>query len=146
MGAIGPAGVRVLNADVVGRLGIGADEIQRVAQRESEELRRRERAYRGDRPEPDVAGKVVVVVDDGLATGSTMRAAVTAIRAGRPARVVVAVPVGAPPSCADLEDVADEVVCARAPRLFQAVGQWYRDFAPTTDDEVARVVSASWPS
>lgn len=146
MGAIGPDGVRVLNADVVGRLHIADDDIERVAARESEELERRERAYRRDRPSPDVEGKVVVIVDDGLATGSTMRAAVVALRTRRPRRIVVAVPVGAPPTCADLEEVADEVVCVRTPRLFQAVGQWYRDFAPTTDDEVARLVSASWPS
>jgi predicted phosphoribosyltransferase len=141
MGAIAAGGVRVLNRDVVDRLGIGPDDIEAVAAREQAELERRARAYGGgDAAPPDVAGKVVVVVDDGLATGSTMRAAVAAVRALEPARVVVAVPVGAPSTCRALSTEADEVVCVQRPELFRAVGQWYEDFSPTTDDEIRRVL------
>ncbi len=140
MGAIASGGVRVLNNAVVDGLGIGEGEIERVAQREGQELERRTRLYRGDRPEPDLAGKVVIVVDDGLATGSTMRAAVAAIRRRAPARIVVAVPVGAPATCQELASEADDVVCLRMPHRFFAVGQWYRDFSATTDDEVAQAV------
>lgn len=100
------------------------------------ELQRRERLYRGDAPRPDLKGRTVILVDDGLATGSTMQAAVAALRQKRPAKVIVAVPVGATESCADLERVADEVVCAQMPEPFRAVGLWYVDFGQTTDEEV----------
>jgi predicted phosphoribosyltransferase len=140
MGAIAEGGVRVLNRDVVDRLRIDPDDIEAVAEREQAELERRTRAYGGQGAPPDVAGKVVVVVDDGLATGSTMRAAVAAVRALQPARVVVAVPVGAPTTCSALAAEADEVVCVQSPELFRAVGQWYEDFSPTTDDEIRRVL------
>ncbi len=145
MGAIGPGGVRVVNPTVVGSLGIPEDVVDEVAREEEAELARRQELYRGDREPPAVAGRVAIVVDDGLATGATMRAAVSAVRAYRPARVVVAVPVGARLTCRELEDVADEVVCARMPPTFQAVGQWYADFAPTTDAEIRRLLASPSP-
>jgi predicted phosphoribosyltransferase len=137
MGAIASGGVRVLNPSVIQGLAIGDDEIERVAARERRELERRTLLYRDGRPAPDLAGKVVIVVDDGLATGSTMRAAVAALRQLGPRRIVVAVPVGSPVTCGELREEADEVVCLRTPHHFSAVGEWYRDFAPTTDDQVA---------
>src|SRR5262245_37070546 len=127
MGALATGGVRVLNREVVEALGIPDEVVDAVAFEEEEELRRREREYRGDRPPPDVRGRVVILIDDGLATGSTMRAAVAALRRLGPARVVVAVPVGAPETCAELRGEADEVVCARTPDPFYAVGRWYDD-------------------
>ena len=141
MGAIASGGVRVLNRAVVEGLEIGEDVVEAVAARELHELERREAAYRDDRPPPDVNGKVVIVVDDGLATGSTMRAAVAALRAQGPSRIVVAVPVGSSATCHDLEAEADEVVCARMPVNFLAVGQWYHDFTPTTDDQIRRLLA-----
>lgn len=136
MGAIGSGGVRVLNEDVLAMLRVAPEVIDDVARREEMELERREREYRGTRPEPEIRGRTVVLVDDGLATGSTMRAAVEAIRGAAPARLVVAVPVGARETCEELRREADEVVCARTPEPFQAVGLWYRDFDQTTDAEV----------
>jgi putative phosphoribosyl transferase len=136
MGAIARGGIRVLNADAVRDADISPEVIDRVAERELAELERRERVYRGDRPAVDVEGRIVLLVDDGLATGSTMRAAVAALRRQRPGRIVVAAPVGAPQTCVEIRDEADEVICARTPDPFQAVGLWYRDFAPTTDEEV----------
>lgn len=143
MGAIASGGVRVLNQTVIDALGIGTDELDRVAERERQELDRRTRLYRGGRPAPDLAGKVVIAVDDGLATGSTMRAAVAALRQLGPRRIVVAVPVGAASTCQQLLEDADDVVCLRSPRHFHAVGQWYRDFSATTDDQVAEAVRTS---
>jgi putative phosphoribosyl transferase len=143
MGAIASGGVRVLNQDVVRWYGISASEIERVAQDEQAELERRERAYRGDRPAPDLTNKILVLIDDGLATGSTMRAAAQAVRAHRPSRVVIAVPVGAPQTCAELAAVADEVLCARMPEPFSAVGQWYLNFDQTDDDEVRELLQKS---
>jgi predicted phosphoribosyltransferase len=136
MGAVAGGGVRVLHRSVIDGLGIPDAVVDAVAEREGAEVLRRDQAYRRGLPPPDLAGKVVVVVDDGLATGSTMRAAVAAVRAGSPARVVVAVPVGARETCAQLADEADEVVCATMPESFVAVGQWYDDFTQTTDDEI----------
>jgi len=140
MGAIASGGVRVLNEAVIRGLRIGGDEIERVTARERDELERRTVRYRGARPQAELAGKVVIVVDDGLATGSTMRAAVAALRRLGPRRLVVAVPVGAPTTCRELMGEADEVVCLRTPHRFFAVGQWYRNFAATTDEEVAEAV------
>jgi putative phosphoribosyl transferase len=140
MGAIASGGVRVLNEDVVRWYQIPQDVIELVARDEERELARRERAYRNGRPAIPIEGKVVVLVDDGLATGSTMRAAVTAIRRLRPERVIVAVPVGARESCDELGAVADEVVCARMPASFSSVGVWYADFAQTTDAEVTALL------
>lgn len=142
MGAIASGGVRVLNDEVVNALRIGPQDIERVAQAEAEELERREAAYRGSRPSPPIEGRTVILVDDGLATGSSMRAAVTAVRQRRPARVVIAVPVGARETCEELRALADEVVCARMPQPFSAVGSWYRDFSQTTDAEVQALLAA----
>ena len=136
MGAIASGGARVLSPDVIGMLGISQASIEAVAVREQAELERRERAYRGERPAAAVRGRAVLIVDDGLATGATMRAAVQSLRAQGPARIVVAVPVGAPETCAEMRSEADEVVCARSPEPFEAVGAWYEDFAQTSDDEV----------
>lgn len=143
MGAIASGGVRVVNQDVVQWYGISEAAIDRIAREEQEELERRERVYRDDRPAPDLANKIVVLIDDGLATGSTMRAAVQAVRARRPARVVIAVPVGAPQTCAELAVSADEVICARMPEPFSAVGQWYLNFEQTDDAEVRELLQKS---
>jgi putative phosphoribosyl transferase len=140
MGAIASGGVRQVNRDVVEALGIPPSVLDAVAASEHVELERRERAYRGSRAPLTLAGKTVILVDDGLATGSTMRAAVMAVRQQQPARVVVAVPVGAVSTCADLATEADDVVCVRTPEPFVAVGLWYRDFSATTDDEVRTIL------
>lgn len=143
MGAIASGGVRVLNADVVRWYGISDAAIERIAREEQEELERRERAYRQDRPASVLKNRIVILIDDGLATGSTMRAAAQAVRTHGPAHVVIAVPVGAPQTCAELTAVADEVICARKPEPFSAVGQWYLNFDQTTDDEVRDLVQKS---
>jgi putative phosphoribosyl transferase len=143
MGAIASGGVRVLNEDVVRWYGISDAAIEHIAREEHEELERRERAYRGDRPAPDLTNRILILIDDGLATGSTMRAAAQAVRAHRPARVAIAVPVGAPQTCAELAAVADEVICARMPEPFSAVGQWYLNFDQTGDDEVRELLQKS---
>jgi len=142
MGAISTGGVRVLNRDVVDALRISPDVIDRVAAEEARELERRERSYRGDRAEPEVAGKNVILVDDGLATGSSMRAAVAALRQQRPARIVVAVPVAASSTCEELRREVDELVCGATPEPFMAVGRFYDDFSQTTDDEVRELLAA----
>jgi putative phosphoribosyl transferase len=136
MGAIASGGTWVLNNDVIESLNPPFRVVQAVAARERLELERRERAYRGNRPPLEVRGRTVILVDDGLATGSSMRAALRAIRRQGPARLVVAVPVGAMETCEELHDEADEVVCARAPYPFYSVGQWYEDFTQTSDEEV----------
>jgi len=136
MGAVASGGRRVLNDEIVRGLGISDTEIDAAVARELQELARRERLYRGDRPPPDVSGRTVVLVDDGLATGATMRAAVQALRQQQPARIVVAVPTASPDTCEALRAEADEVICTMTPEPFFAVGHWYDDFAQTTDDEV----------
>lgn len=136
MGAIASGDVTVRNDDVIGGLGIDDDTVERVAVREREELRRREQRFRGDRDTPSVEGKTVIVVDDGIATGSTVRAAVQALRRRKPARIVVAMPVAPREACGELEELADDVVCLQTPAPFMAVGAWYEDFRQTTDDEV----------
>ena len=141
MGAIASGGVRVLNEDVVNELRISDRWVDVVAARELAELRRREEAYRDGRPAPDVRGKVAILVDDGLATGASMRAAVSALKRLGPAKVVVAVPVGAAQTCRELEQIADEVVCAETPDPFYAVGTWYQDFDQTTDEEVRELLA-----
>ncbi|HET9589035.1 MAG TPA: phosphoribosyltransferase [Anaerolineales bacterium] len=136
IGAIASGGVRVLNNDIVQTLRIPERVIDRVAQRELQELERRERAYRGDRPMPDVRDRTVILIDDGLATGASMRAAVAGLRALHPAQIVVAVPTAAPETCAALEREVDQIVCAMTPEPFYGVGRWYEDFSQTTDEEV----------
>jgi len=136
MGAIASGGVRVLNEDVISMAGVSPDQIERVTQREEQELQRREQSYRGAGEPIDVAGKRVFLVDDGLATGSTMRAAVRALRAMHAGEVMVAVPVAAPETCEQLREEADDVVCLLTPAAFYAVGLWYEDFSQTSDEEV----------
>jgi predicted phosphoribosyltransferase len=141
MGAVATGGVRVLNDQVVNALGIPDYVIDAVVKWETDELKRREQLYRGNRPPPDVRGQTVILVDDGLATGSTMLAAVRALREQGPARIVVAVPVASPDTCEMLRAYVDEVVCAATPEPFYAVGFWYQDFAQTTDEEVRELLS-----
>lgn len=136
MGAIASGGVRVLNNNVVNMLGIRPEDIEAVTRAEQAELERREQAYRGARPTPEVRNRTVLLVDDGLATGSTMLAAVRALQAMQPARIVVAVPTAAAETCEDLRREADDVVCATTPEPFRAVGLWYEDFSQTSDEEV----------
>jgi len=144
MGAIATGGVRVVNEQVVGRLRLGEADLQRVAEAEERELARREGSYREGRGPPDLAGRVVILVDDGLATGSTMRAAVGAARRLGPARVVVAVPTAPASICQRLGEEADEVVCATTPRPFRAVGYSYRSFPQTSDEEVRSLLRSAW--
>ena len=144
MGAIASGGVRVRNEEVVDKLRIDDATLQRAAEVETRELARRERSYHGQRPPPDLAGRVVILVDDGLATGSTMRAAVAAARRLGPARVVVAVPTAPASTCEELRSEADEVVCVSTPRPFRAVGYSYRSFPQTTDEEVRELLQAAW--
>jgi predicted phosphoribosyltransferase len=143
MGAVASGGVRVLNDQVVRGLGIPDYVIDAVAGWELQELERRERLYRGQRPPPDVRGKTVILVDDGLATGSTMLAAVRALHQLGPARIVVAVPVASPDTCELLKSEVDEVVCAVTPEPFYAVGLWYQNFSQTTDEEVRELLEQS---
>src|SRR4051812_23541073 len=143
MGAISTGGVRVINADVVDYLRIPARVVDAVVDTELRELERRERLYRGARAEPDVSGKTVILVDDGLATGSTMRAAVEALRQQNPARIVVAVPVSAPQTCDAYRMGVDEIICVQTPEPFRGVGMWYRDFSQTTDEEVREILTRS---
>src|SRR5437870_9592789 len=140
MGAVASGGIRVLNEEVVQALRIPEEVIDEVAAVELEELERRERLYRGDRPPPDVRGRTVILIDDGLATGSTMRAALAALRRQQPAGLVVAVPTAAPETCDELRAEADDVVCATTPEPFDSVGLWYEDFSQTTDEEVRELL------
>jgi predicted phosphoribosyltransferase len=142
-GAIATGGTRVVNRRVIHALAIPAEVVAEIDERERRELERRERAYRGDRPPPVLTGRTVILVDDGLATGSTMWAAVHAARQEDPATVVVAVPVGAPETCAALSRAADEVVCLMAPEPFGAVSAWYEDFAQVGDEEVGRLLASA---
>ena len=141
MGAVATGGVRVLNDQVVNGLRIPDYVIDAVTAWEQQELARRESLYRGERPPPDVRGKTVILVDDGLATGSTMQAAVAALRQQQPARIVVAVPTAAPETCDALRTEVDEVICAITPEPFHSVGLWYKDFSQTTDDEVRELLA-----
>ena len=141
MGAMASGGVLVVNEDVTRPLHLTREVVESVAARERVELERRERLYRGARPAPAIGGATVILVDDGLATGSTMRAAADAIRRQHPARLVVAVPVAAPETCRELASEVDEVVCAVTPQAFYAVGLWYDDFRQTTDDEVRELMT-----
>ena len=143
MGALASGGVRILDEDVIRAARVSEEDIRRVTAAEQIELERRERRYRGDRAFPDLAGKTVILVDDGLATGSTMRAAVAALREEKPGRVVVAVPVASPQTCDAFRSIADDIVCAETPEPFIAVGLWYEDFSHTTDDEVHDLLEKS---
>ncbi|MCG3161219.1 MAG: hypothetical protein JMDDDDMK_02370 [Acidobacteria bacterium] len=136
MGAIASGGVRTINEDVTETLGIPDEVIDAVTAKEQQELERREHLYRDGRPPLDVRGRTVILIDDGLATGSTMRAAAAALRKQRPARIVVAVPVGAASTCDEFRREVDEAICAVTPEPFFAISLWYRDFTQTTDDEV----------
>jgi putative phosphoribosyl transferase len=140
VGAIASGGVQVLNERVVEEFGLDEEAIARVAAVEREELTRREWLYRGERAPIDVEGRTVILVDDGLATGATMRAGALALRAQQPRRLVLAVPVAAVQTCEQLRADADEVVCALTPKPFVAVGVWYDDFSQTTDDEVRELL------
>lgn len=144
MGAIASGGVRVLNEDVVRALSIAPEVVDAVTATEHEELVRRQRVYRGDRPDPELAGRTVILVDDGLATGATMRAAVAAARQRRPAAIVVAVPVAPIDTIDVLRQEADDVVCPATPEPFMGVGMWYEDFRQTTDDEVKDLLARAW--
>jgi putative phosphoribosyl transferase len=143
MGAIASGGGRVLNREVIEALGIPDRGIDAVAAHEEKELVRRERLYRDDRPPPDVQGRTVILIDDGLATGATMRAAAATLRQEGPARIVVAVPLAAASVCEEFAQEVDEIVCAVTPEPFYAVGLWYEDFSPTTDDEVRELLQRS---
>jgi len=140
MGAIASGGVRIVSENVVEALGIPERVIATVAAAEAQELERRERVYREGRLFPDMRGRTVILVDDGLATGSTMRAAAAALRALGAARLVAAVPVAPKESCDAMREVVDEVVCASIPEHFQAVGEWYDDFSQTSDQEVSELL------
>jgi putative phosphoribosyl transferase len=142
MGAIASGGTLVLNDSVVRDLAVPRSKIDEVATREGHELERRERAYRGDRGPIEVRGRTVVLVDDGLATGATMRAAVRALRQQEPERIVVAVPTAAPETCDEIGREVDEVICAEMPTPFLGVGMWYENFSQTSDDEVKRLLAA----
>ncbi|MEJ7810198.1 MAG: phosphoribosyltransferase [Gemmatimonadaceae bacterium] len=145
MGAIATGRVRVLNVDVIDTLGIPARAVDQVTAAEVLELERRERDYRGGRAAPDVVGRTVILVDDGLATGATMRAAVAALRARQPARIVIAVPTAAPSTCAEFRAEVDDIICAMTPDPFEAVGLWYDDFSQTTDAEVHDLLARANP-
>jgi putative phosphoribosyl transferase len=141
MGAIASGDVVVVNDEVVDAMRISEDEIRDAIESERRELARRESAYRDHRPPVDVRGKVVILIDDGLATGSSMRAAVTALSRQGPAQIIVAVPIGAASTCAELQTLADDCICAFTPEPFRAVGLWYEDFTQTEDDEVADLLA-----
>jgi len=136
MGAIATGGVRVLNKEVVQSLGIPPEVIDRITMDERRELKRRERAFRDDRPTPHIDDRIIILVDDGLATGATMRAAVAALRQQHPRRLVVAVPIAAPETCDAFRAEVDEIICAVEPQHLDGVGRWYWDFSQTTDEEV----------
>ena len=136
MGVIAGGGVRIVNESVIKQLGLSEKEIAAAAAQEQVVLERRERTYRGDRRSPDIRGKTVIVVDDGMATGSTMQAAVLALKQSEPSETVVAVPVAAEAACEVLKKAVDRVVCLETPAPFGGVGRWYDDFSQTTDDEV----------
>ncbi|MCX7802839.1 MAG: phosphoribosyltransferase [Meiothermus ruber] len=143
MGAIASGGGRVLNQEIVDSLQVSADTLAAVEQQQWAELQRRERLYRGNRPFPDLKGKTVLLVDDGLATGATMKAAIAAARQHHPARLVVAVPVAPPDTVAEIQALVDEVVCLETPAFFQAVGLWYEHFPQISDEEVLALLQAA---
>ena len=143
MGALASGGIGLINEQVVEAYGISDAEIEAISAAEQRELERRERSYRDGRPLTELAGRTVILVDDGLATGFTMRAAVLSIRLESPARIVVAVPVAAAETCDEFREIVDDIVCSETPEPFQAVGIWYEDFAQTTDAQVHELLSAA---
>ena len=143
MGAIASGGVRVMNEEVVRQINIPPSAVEAAVRREGQELQRREKAYRDNRPALDVKGRTVLLVDDGLATGATMRAAVTALRRQHPRRIVIAVPTAAPDTCEEFRAEVDDIVCAITPTAFYAVGAWYEQFPQNTDEEVQQLLGAA---
>jgi putative phosphoribosyl transferase len=143
IGAIASGGVRILNEETLRDYGVTDQQVEAVVAAEQRELERREHRYRGDRPFPTVAGRTVILIDDGLATGSSMRAAVAALRQEHPARIVVAVPTAPPETCMELSAVVDDLICLMTPEPFYAVGLWYEDFSQTTDDEVRELLDGA---
>lgn len=153
MGAIASGGARIINEDVIAGLDIPDEAIERVALREEQEIAKREEIYRGARPRMSLTGKTIILVDDGLATGATMRAAVSALRGYRPKKIVVAVPTAPPEVCAAFDELVDETICLTTPQFFMGVGGVYRDFSQTTDQEVREMLEEagrkeepSWPN
>ncbi len=144
MGAIATGGARVLNKDIVRGLSISEETINKVAEQEQQELERRQLAYRGDRPLPELEGQCVILVDDGLATGATMRAAVAALKQQHPAHIVVAIPIAPADTVERLQHEVDEVICLEMPEPFMAIGRWYQSFPQTSDDEVQKLLSRAW--
>lgn len=144
IGAVASGGIRVLQRELVDQAGISEQALEALCARETAELERREHRYRGTRPPPPLAGHTVILVDDGLATGASMRAAIAAVRACEPARVVAAAPVGAAETCAMLAPDVDDLICLLRPHGFRAVSQWYRQFNQTSDDEVVALLSQAW--
>ena len=144
MGAIASGGVRVLNDDVISSHRVSDADIEKVAEKEGRELRRRETTYRGDRPAPDIEGRCVILVDDGIATGATMEAAIDALRKQKPGDVVLAVPVAARETLNRLGKKVDHIACLATPEPFMAIGKWYRDFGQTSDDEVRKLLDEAW--
>jgi len=140
MGAIASGGVRVLNAEILLALNISEKDVNEAVQRETRELQRREHEYRGDRPYLNLRDKTVILIDDGLATGASMRAAVEGVRTQHPAKIIVAVPTGSIEACQPMEQVADEVLCEQTPQPFYGVGMWYDDFAQISDDQVRELL------
>jgi putative phosphoribosyl transferase len=143
MGAIASGGVRVLNWQTIDYLRIPEAAIDAVAGKETRELERREKAYRDDRPAPDVRGKIVILIDDGLATGATMRAAAIALKEQNPGKLIIAVPISSPDTCDEFRAEVDTIICAVTPAPFYGVGMWYQDFSQTTDDEVCELLKKS---
>lgn len=144
MGAIASDGVRVLNYDIVSNLGISSNKIDEAAARELRELQRRDRAYRGNRPSPNFKDRTVMLVDDGIATGASMRAAITVLREEQPRSIIVAIPVAPSSICDELRSEVDQLVCLMTPEPFYSVGLWYDYFSPTTDEEVSKLLAEQW--
>jgi putative phosphoribosyl transferase len=144
MGAIASGGIMIINEIVYRSLPISETQFRTITQRELQEIQRRERAYRGDRPLPRIEDRLIILVDDGLATGATMRVAVQALRQKHPTQIVVAVPVASDETCDEFRDEVDEIVCAVTPQPFVAVGLWYKDFSQTSDEEVRQLLQAAW--
>ncbi len=141
MGAIAPGGIMVLNEELVRSLKISQKAIEQVITKEQQELERRDRVYRGDRPVPDLSHRTIILVDDGIATGSTIKAAIFTIKQQQPKRIIVAVPVAPPEVCQELKEEVDEVICLLTPEWLYAIGLWYEDFSPTTDEEVRNLLA-----